>query len=68
MENQITVADLALIKNLIEVSSSRGAFKADELSTVGQIYDKLSEFLNQIIKAAEKVEHLETSKSGDSND
>jgi len=57
MENdiQITVADLALLRNLVEVASSRGAFKADELSTVGQVYDKLNAFLNQLVEQAEKV-------------
>jgi hypothetical protein len=75
MENdiQITVADLALLKNLVEVASSRGAFKADELSTVGQVYDKLNIFLNQLVEQAEQVssESKTTStanKTGEFND
>jgi hypothetical protein len=31
--------------NLIRVTSERGAIKADELSAVGAVYDKLFKFL-----------------------
>lgn len=55
-DTQINVADLALIRNLIEVASSRGAFKADELTTVGQVYDKLNTFLNRLVEEAEAAE------------
>lgn len=58
MENntQITVADLAVIKNLIELASNRGAFKAEELSSVGRVYDKLNLFLTKLVKEAEEAE------------
>jgi hypothetical protein len=58
MENQITVTDLALLKSLVEVASTRGAFKADELSTVGQVYDKLNLFLQQLVEQAEQSESV----------
>ena len=46
MENtQLTVADLASIQNIIEAASQRGAFRANEMTQVGAIYDKLSAFL-----------------------
>ena len=57
MENNtnpaITIEDLITIKNLIDVSCSRGAFKADEMSSVGQVYDKLTGFLNSVIASAQ---------------
>lgn len=40
-----TLNDLATVKNIIEVASTRGAFKADELATVGAIYNKVTAFL-----------------------
>ena len=47
MENsQLTLADLASIHGLIEAAASRGAFRASEMSQVGQVFDKLSNFLN----------------------
>lgn len=47
MENsQLTIADLASLHSMIEAACSRGAFKASEMTQVGQVYDKLSNFLN----------------------
>lgn len=46
MENtQLTIADMASLKSLIEAACNRGAFRAPEMSTVGPIYDKLSKFI-----------------------
>lgn len=48
MENvQLTVADLASLKSLLEAACNRGAFKAAEMSMVGNLYDKLSQFVDQ---------------------
>ena len=47
MENsQLTLTDLASIHGIIEAACNRGAFKANEMSQVGQVFDKLSNFLN----------------------
>jgi len=46
MENiQLTIADMASLKSLLEAACNRGAFKAHEMTTVGSVYDKLSKFL-----------------------
>jgi len=46
MENtQLTLADLASIHSIIEAATTRGAFRASELTPVGAIYDKLTAFL-----------------------
>ena len=48
MENtQLTIADMASLKSLLEAACNRGTFKANEMSTVGIIYDKLSKFVEQ---------------------
>lgn len=41
----LALADLVLLLNLIRVTSERGAIKAEELSAVGSVYDKLLKFL-----------------------
>jgi hypothetical protein len=41
----LALADLVLLLNLIRVTSERGAIKAEELSAVGAVYDKLLKFL-----------------------
>lgn len=52
MEN-ITVADLNLIKNIIDLASTRGAFRGAELKQVGEVYEKLSAFLDAVVAQAQ---------------
>jgi hypothetical protein len=40
----LALSDLVLLLNLIRVTSERGAIKADELSAVGTVYDRLYKF------------------------
>ena len=47
------LADLAAVKQIIEVSSRRGAFNAAELSAVGMTYDRLMAFLQHHVPAPE---------------
>ena len=42
----LNLNDLAAIRNLIDVVTQRGVFKANELSSAGALYDKLTAFLN----------------------
>ena len=44
----LTITDLTAIKQIIDVASSRGAFKPNEMMTVGQTYGKLEVFLNAV--------------------
>lgn len=37
--------DLLFTLHVYEICSQRGSFKAEELSTVGAVYDRLKEFL-----------------------
>ena len=41
----LTVQDLKALKTIIDVASQRGAFKPNEMMTVGQTYNKLEQFL-----------------------
>jgi hypothetical protein len=41
----LTLQDLTLVVQLLQVGAQRGAWKAEELSTVGALYDKLVVFL-----------------------
>tara|TARA_Y100000593_G_scaffold54015_1_gene101047 strand:+ start:235 stop:534 length:300 start_codon:yes stop_codon:yes gene_type:complete len=44
----IQIADLQTILNIIDLASSRGAFRAPELTQVGAIADKLGAFLKSL--------------------
>tara|TARA_B100000780_G_scaffold143026_1_gene100066 strand:+ start:860 stop:1108 length:249 start_codon:yes stop_codon:yes gene_type:complete len=44
----LTVQDLQALKSIIDVASQRGAFKPNEMMTVGQTYGKLETFLEAV--------------------
>lgn len=46
---QLTINDMIVLKNMVEITQSRGAFKADEMTTVGNVYNKLSMFLQAVM-------------------
>ena len=65
MENQqITIADLDTIKNIIDLACTRGAFRGAELTQVGVVYDKLSTFLEAVIEQA-KAQEASTAVAGE---
>jgi hypothetical protein len=41
----MTLQDLVLVAQIIQLSSQRGAFRADELKQIGGLYEKLIAFL-----------------------
>ena len=64
MDNtQITIADLDTIKNIIDLASTRGAFRGAELTQVGVVYDKLTVFLEAVIEQA-KAQEASTAEAG----
>ena len=58
-ETQLSITDLAVIKKSIEIACSRGAFQAAEMQAIGSVYDRLSIFLDLVVRQAE----AETAKS-----
>jgi hypothetical protein len=51
--NDLSINDLQAMKVIIDIASSRGAFKPNEMVAVGQTYNKLEQFLEQVAKQAE---------------
>jgi len=49
--NDLTINDLQAMKTIIDIASSRGAFKPNEMVAVGQTYTKLATFLDTVAKA-----------------
>jgi hypothetical protein len=65
MENQqITIADLDTIKNIIDLACTRGAFRGAEISQVGAVYDKLTVFLEAVIAQA-KAQEASNAEAGE---
>ena len=44
----LNISDLIALKNILEVASSRGAFKPTEFEAVGKIFNKLNTFLEAV--------------------
>lgn len=52
--NDLTISDLSAMKTIIDIASSRGAFKPNEMVAVGQTYTKLSAFLDTVAKTSKQ--------------
>lgn len=62
--NPIKITDLIVIKNIIDLACSRGAFRAEEMKSIGDVYDKLTVFVDSVISRAE-AELAEENKKGE---
>ena len=45
--NALSIGDLKNLTTIIDVASSRGAFRANEMASIGLMYNKLQSFLNK---------------------
>lgn len=59
----LTLQDLILVAQIIQISSQRGTFKADELANVGTLYNKLVAFLQSTGAVAPATENIEENKN-----
>jgi hypothetical protein len=50
----LNINDLNALKQIIEVTNSRGSYKAGEMEAVGKVYNKLSKFLGQATATKEE--------------
>jgi uncharacterized protein YdbL (DUF1318 family) len=57
-ENQITIVDLDLLRNIVNLATTRGAFNAAEARQVGEVYEKLSNFLKAVVEQAQAQEDV----------
>jgi len=64
-EISLTVADIVNVKQIIEVATNRGAFRADELTQIGTVYDRLTSWL--VTVTATTDEEAEESNEGETD-
>ena len=50
-DTSISLNDLQVLSNIVDLATQRGAFRGNELTQVGQVFDKLSTFLAQVAAA-----------------
>ena len=58
----IGLQDLQLLAQIVDLSTQRGAFRGNELTQVGSVFDKLTAFLNHV--AAEQQAKAEAEGEG----
>jgi hypothetical protein len=64
MENkEITIADLNLLKDIVDLASTRGAFRAAEMKEIGEVYNKLTSFLDAVVAQAKAQEESQASNT-----
>ena len=44
----LTLEDLSAVLSIVDVATQRGAFRPKEFTTVGKVYEKISNFLEQV--------------------
>lgn len=59
---EVTNNDIADVIRVIDVCSSRGAFRGEELAGVGTLRNKLAAYLQAVQEAAEKEQSEDTSE------
>ena len=64
--DSISLNDLQLLMNIVDLSTQRGAFRGNELTQVGAVYDKLNAFLSFV--AAQQAEQAEAEDIADAED
>ena len=60
----LQISDMQTVLNIIDLASTRGAFRSNELSQVGAIADKLGAFLQQINAQAEAEKKAKEESEG----
>ena len=61
----LTVQDVTAMKSIIDVASTRGAFKPNEMTTVGTVYGKLEAFLNAVQAQQDAQAEAEKAPTGE---
>ena len=60
-ENVVTLTDLQNVLIVLDLASSRGAFRGPELEPVGQLYSKINKFLQSVAPQQTPQEGVEQS-------
>ena len=61
----IQIADVQSMLNIVDLASQRGAFRANELSQVGAVADKFSNFLKMIADQQKAKAEAEAKAKGE---
>lgn len=52
---ELSIQDLVAVRNIIDIASQRGAFRAGEMEPVGRAFNKLNAFLEAALPKQEEA-------------
>ena len=52
----VSIGDIMVLKQIVEVATARGAFRANELTQIGTVYDRISAWIDTVVPPAEVAE------------
>jgi len=61
----LSINDLVTLRRIVEIASERGAFRALELTAVGQVYDRMNTWLSSVLPAEEESDAASTKGEAD---
>lgn len=64
-DNVVTLIDLQNVLVILDLASSRGAFRGPELQPIGQLYDKINRFLQVALPRREETDGNEATPEGE---
>lgn len=60
---ELTVNDLAVLRQAVGIAIKRGAYEPNQVSAVGNVYDKLDGFLNAVAANQEAQSNQEAQEA-----
>lgn len=64
----ISLNELQLLANIVDLATQRGAFRGNELSQVGAVFDRLTAFLSFVAKQQEEARQNQEQESAPAED
>jgi len=59
----LTLEDLSSVLSIVDVATQRGAFRPKEFTAVGKVYEKISNFLEQVKDASADADEAKPESS-----
>lgn len=64
----ISLNELQVLANIVDLATQRGAFRGNELSQVGAVYDRLTSFLGFVAQQQEEAKQNQEQESAPAED
>lgn len=66
-EPTLSIGDIMIMKQIVEVATARGALRANELTQVGAVYDRVSAWIDSKMPPEEVAEDTGAEESTEEN-